>query len=163
MLSFWFHMYEQTFLCVSETGLSHPTDPPFSRSDMKQLQFHCEASCKDRTRAVEDKAEKGLASPTFLSAQYEILNIIKHTTQPNSLLVPCWSKKQNKTKKRLRAEATGGGPKEVDVKKVHCGKQTVGNTWNTICVFFLPAKLRKQQREQIPLQIKLPLLDIYAS
>lgn len=41
--------------------------------------------------------------------------------------------------------------------------QTVGNTWNTIYVFLLLAKLRKQQREQIPLQKKLPLLDIYAS
>lgn len=41
--------------------------------------------------------------------------------------------------------------------------QTVENTWNTICVFFLLAKLGKQQREQIPLQKNLPLLDFYAS
>lgn len=106
MLSFWFCMCEQTFFCVGETRLSHPTDPPFSRSDMKQLQFHCEVSRKDRSQAAEDKAERGLASPAFLLTCYAVLNLIKYTTHPNTLVVPCW---RGKKKKKLRARATGEG------------------------------------------------------
>lgn len=84
-----------------------------------------------------------------------------HTTKHSSGAMPLKKKK----KKRLRVKATGEGPKDLDVKKVvfMLSSQTVGNTWNTICVFLLLAKLRKQQREQIPLQKKLPLLDICAS
>lgn len=114
MLSFWFCMCEQTFFCVGETRLSHPTDPPFSRSAMKQLQFHCEVSRKDRSQAVEDKAERGLASPAFLLTCYAVLNLIKYTTQPNTLLVPCWRKKKRKSwgPEQLARRAGGRGCEE---------------------------------------------------
>lgn len=69
---------------VGETRLSHPTDPPFRGSDMKQLQFHCEVSRKDRSWAIEDKAERGLAPPPHLSARAlrnTQLNQTRHTTK----------------------------------------------------------------------------------
>lgn len=156
-------MCEQTFFCVGETRLSHPTDPPFSRSDMKQLQFHCEVSRKDRSQAVEDKAERGLASPAFLLTCYAVLNLIKYTTQPNTLLVPCWRGGKEKVEGRSNWQGGAGGRGCEESSLFMLSSQTVGNTWNTIYVFLLLAKLRKQQREQIPLQKKLPLLDIYAS
>lgn len=84
---------------------------------MKQLQFHCEVSRKDRSQAVEDKAERGLASPAFLLTCYAVLNLIKYTTQPNTLLVPCWRKKKEKVEGQSNWR---GGLEDVDVKKVHC-------------------------------------------
>lgn len=71
---------------------------------------------KTEAGAAKDKAERGLASPTFLLTHYVILNIIKRTTQPNTQLVPCWYKKKKRKKNENgwvpKQRAKGGGCEE---------------------------------------------------
>lgn len=123
-----------------------------------ERQFHCEVSCKDRSRAAEDKAEKGLASSTFLLTQRDTQHNQTHNATKHSTGAMLAKKKKNE-----EGQATGLSRwmwRKFTVFML--SSQTVGNTWNTICVFFLLPKLRKQQGEQIPFQNKLPLFDIYA-
>lgn len=132
---------------------------------MKQLQFHCEVSRKDRSWAIEDKAGRGLANPppqknlparALRNAQ---LNQTHHTTKHS----PVWPGRGGGEGVKATVEGARRTWMGRKFPLFMLSSQTVGTTWNTICVFLLLPKLRKQQREQIPLQKKLPLLDIYAS
>lgn len=105
---------------------------------MKRLQFRREVSRKKTEGGQQrTKAERGLANPPHKKIKYSNITITPLVEGAEA------------TGRRAR----GGGCEERSTVFV-LSSQTVGTTWNTICVFFLLAKLGKQQREQIPLQKK---------
>lgn len=131
--------------------------------------IQCEVSCEDQSCAAEDKAERDYRLPPFCSCTPHCvtLNIIKHspsvthnTTKHSSgaMLLKqtlCWNPSRLRRVVEELRRRMWGRPRthSVYAEQPASGKRTEHDPH----VFLTPANPTKRQREQIPLQRKLPL------